>query len=198
MEPVFMVMGQSAATAAVHAISEQTSVQAIDAKRLKAQLLKDGQVLDFESTPISSIVPVTKQKLGGIVMDDPEAERTGFGEVGQSIAPFLGVGYSHDGNAEKGAQKARFTPELPTQGSYHVSILYSAANNRATNVPVLIHSAEGDKTVLVNQKMKLPEGELFRLGTFKFDQGKKGYVEIGNKGTDGHVIVDAVQWVSVP
>jgi len=198
MEPVFMVMGQSAATAAVHAISEQTSVQAIDANRLKAQLLKDGQVLDFESTPVSSIAPITKQKLGGIVMDDLEAERTGFSEVGQSIAPFLGVGYLHDGNAEKGAQKTRFTPELPLQGSYRVSILYSAASNRATNVPVLIHSAEGDKTVLVNQKIKLPEGELFRLGTFKFDQGKKGYVEIGNQGTDGHVIVDAVQWVAVP
>ncbi len=48
MEPVFMVMGQSAATAAVHSIDEQTTVQGIDSKKLKAQLLKDGQVLDFE------------------------------------------------------------------------------------------------------------------------------------------------------
>ncbi len=48
MEPVFMVMGQSAATAAVHAIDEQSTVQAIDSEKLKIQLLKDGQVLDFE------------------------------------------------------------------------------------------------------------------------------------------------------
>ncbi len=48
MEPVFMVMGQSAATAAVHAIEEQTTVQGIDAVRLKAHLLNDSQVLDFE------------------------------------------------------------------------------------------------------------------------------------------------------
>lgn len=48
MEPVFMVMGQSAATAAVHAINEQSTVQAIDSEKLKIQLLKDGQVLDFE------------------------------------------------------------------------------------------------------------------------------------------------------
>lgn len=48
MEPVFMVMGQSAATAAVHAIEEQTTVQGIDAERLKAHLLNDSQVLDFE------------------------------------------------------------------------------------------------------------------------------------------------------
>ena len=48
MEPVFMVMGQSAATAAVHAIEEQTTVQGIDSEKLKIRLLKDSQVLDFE------------------------------------------------------------------------------------------------------------------------------------------------------
>ena len=48
MEPVFMVMGQSAATAAIHAIEEQTTVQGIDSEKLKIRLLKDSQVLDFE------------------------------------------------------------------------------------------------------------------------------------------------------
>ena len=48
MEPVFMVMGQSAATAAVHAIEEQTTVQGIDSEKLKIRLSKDSQVLDCE------------------------------------------------------------------------------------------------------------------------------------------------------
>ncbi len=48
MEPVFMVLGQSAATAAVHAILEKSSVQEIDTARFTTQLLQDGQVLDFE------------------------------------------------------------------------------------------------------------------------------------------------------
>jgi len=47
MEPVFMVMGQSAATAAVHSINEACSVQEIDPEKFKNQLLEDGQVLDF-------------------------------------------------------------------------------------------------------------------------------------------------------
>ena len=51
MEPVFMVMGQSAATAAVHSINEQTTVQGIDPEKLQKQLLKDGQMLDFETVP---------------------------------------------------------------------------------------------------------------------------------------------------
>ncbi len=46
MEPVFMILGQSAATAAVHAIEQNASVQQIDGDRLKQRLLDDGQVLE--------------------------------------------------------------------------------------------------------------------------------------------------------
>ena len=48
MEPVFMVLGQSAATAACQAIEEDCAIQAIDYPRLKARLLADGQVLAWE------------------------------------------------------------------------------------------------------------------------------------------------------
>ena len=45
MEPVFMILGQSAATAAVQAISENKAVQDINYSKLKKQLLKDKQRL---------------------------------------------------------------------------------------------------------------------------------------------------------
>ncbi|QGQ99956.1 FAD-dependent oxidoreductase [Paenibacillus psychroresistens] len=45
MEPVFMVLGQSAATAAVIALEDKQSVQQIDLNKLADQLLRDGQVL---------------------------------------------------------------------------------------------------------------------------------------------------------
>jgi len=36
------------------------------------------------------------------------------------------------------------------------------------------------------------------LGTFRFDQGKKGFVTIGTNGTEGkYVIVDSVQFLAV-
>ena len=46
MEPVFMVLGQSAATAAAFAIDGGTSVQEVPYARLRERLLKDGQVLE--------------------------------------------------------------------------------------------------------------------------------------------------------
>jgi hypothetical protein len=46
MEPVFMVLGQSAATAAALAIDEACSVQAVDFERLRDRLARDDQVLE--------------------------------------------------------------------------------------------------------------------------------------------------------
>ena len=43
MEPVFMILGQSAATAAAQAIDERKAVQEIDYGRLRGRLLADGQ-----------------------------------------------------------------------------------------------------------------------------------------------------------
>jgi hypothetical protein len=48
MEPVFMVLGQSAASAACLAIDDGVSVQQLDYQRLHKRLLKDGQILEWE------------------------------------------------------------------------------------------------------------------------------------------------------
>ncbi|REA58381.1 xanthan lyase [Dyadobacter luteus] len=48
MEPVFMILGQSAASAAILAIDNKQSVQEVDYKALEAQLLKDKQKLVVE------------------------------------------------------------------------------------------------------------------------------------------------------
>jgi hypothetical protein len=46
MEPVFMILGQSAATTAVLAIDADRPVQQVDYRRLREKLLADGQVLE--------------------------------------------------------------------------------------------------------------------------------------------------------
>jgi hypothetical protein len=198
MEPVFMVLGQSAATAAGLAIEGGTSVQAIDYGALKERLLANGQMLDFVTTAAAGGGHgVDKSKLAGIVVDDSEAALKGFESTGHTSPGFVGDGYRHDGNAEKGAMTARFAPALPAAGSYRVAVSYSINGNRATNVPITIHHAKGETKVLVNQKLKPSDGLFHIVGTFEFAAGKDGWVEISNAGTDGHVIVDAIQWLPV-
>ena len=47
MEPVFMVLGQSAATAAALAIDDGVSVQQVSYAKLRERLLRDRQVLSW-------------------------------------------------------------------------------------------------------------------------------------------------------
>jgi hypothetical protein len=51
MEPVFMILGQSAATAACLAIDEKVRVQKVDYAKLRARLLADKQILQW---PVAS------------------------------------------------------------------------------------------------------------------------------------------------
>jgi hypothetical protein len=196
MEPVFMVLGQSAATAACLAIDAKTDVQKIDYEALKKRLLADKQVLSFAAPPAPGAID--PKKLAGVVVDDAGAERKGFETVSSSIGPFVGVGYRHDGNKDQGKQSAKFTPDLPAAGKYEVRLAYSANANRATNVKVSVAHAGGAAEKTVDQKKKPGiDGLWVSLGTFEFAKGKGGSVTVTNDGANGYVIIDAVQWVPV-
>lgn len=88
----------------------------------------------------------------------------------------------------------RFTPKLPKAGAYEGRRFYPAYANRATNVPVVVRSADGEKTVTVNMR-KAAEGGAIRLGSFEFAAGEAGWGEVRTNGTDGCVIADAVQFL---
>jgi len=186
MEPVFMILAQSAATAAVQAIDGGLAVQDVPYARLRAKLLEDGQVLELERP---------EPRAGGLVVDDAKAKLVGEWKPSHSQPPFVGAGYVHDDNAGKGAKTARFEVPIRTAGRYEVRLGYSAHANRATNVPVTVEHAGGTASVTVNQRKEPPFEKMFTsLGTFDFG-GAKAVVEVSNAGTDGYVIVDAVQLI---
>lgn len=195
MEPVFMVLGQSAATAAAHAIDEKTTVQNIDMAKLKKRLLADGQVLVW--TGPKRKPPVDPKKLAGIVVDDTDARLTGNWLISRSSPGYIGPRYLHDGNAGKDNKSATFAPKIDKPGRYSVGLAWPANPNRATNLKVVIRHADGEATVTVNQKRR-PKGRHFHpLGTYRFAAGTGGTVTLQAKGTNGHVIVDAVQFLKV-
>ena len=49
MEPVFMILGQSAATAAVMAIDGKIAVQDVPYTKLRERLLQDKQVIEYSA-----------------------------------------------------------------------------------------------------------------------------------------------------
>jgi len=78
-----------------------------------------------------------------------------------------------------------------------VRVAYSANPNRATNVPVVVYHAGGEKTMRVNQRQTPDIDGLFvSLGEFEFHTDASAVVVISNRDVDGYVIADAVQWLA--
>ena len=195
MEPVFMVLGQSSATAACLAIDDKVDVQKVEYARLKDRLLKDKQVLDLPRA--KGVRGIDPKKLLGVVVDDEHADRKGFEAKSSAVGPYVGDGYRHDGGTRDGKQSATYTPNLPKAGTYEVRLAYSPNANRATNVPVTVTHARGTSTVTVNQRKAPSVSETFvSLGTFTFDKGAAARVVISNAGADGFVVVDAVVFLA--
>jgi len=134
------------------------------------------------------------KELPGIVVDDPQAKVVGRWKSSQTTPGYFGEGYLSDDNADKGAKTVTFTPAIAQAGRYEVRLAFPALANRATNVPVTVFHADGEQVITVNQREVPPIGGRFlSLGVFRFEKDGQGYVLVSNEGTDGFVVVDALQ-----
>jgi hypothetical protein len=195
MEPVFMILAHSAAIAAVMAIDEGIAVQDVDYAKLREALLAEGQVLEHDE-PLAGGRGTAPHDLPGLVVDDENALLAGNWEESGAGQAFVGFGYRHDGNANKGDASALFETKIEKAGRYTVRVAYPPNNNRASNVLVEVTHAGGVEKITVNQKKAPADGLFEPLGTYEFSGGAAS-VKVSNAGTDGHVILDAVQWLPV-
>ena len=147
------------------------------------------------AAPGKGIAPET---LPGIVIDDTQARVVGTWKTSSATAGYVGAGYLTDANEGKGEKTVTFTPQLPHAGRYDVRIAYTAERNRATNVPVTVFHADGENMITVNQRQAPTVAERFvSLGQYRFEKDGAGYVLVSTEGTDGFVVVDALQLVAL-
>ncbi len=129
---------------------QEEAVAALQA-RIKAE--KDKGASARATGKISGVVAVAD--LPGIVVDDAKAEKVGEWKASIHSGTYIGAGYLHDNEAGKGVKSLTFHPELAA-GKYEVRFAYSPGSSRATNAPVTILSAEGEKEVTVNEQENPP------------------------------------------
>ncbi|MGI9474693.1 MAG: FAD-dependent oxidoreductase [Rubripirellula sp.] len=193
MEPVFMVLGQSAATAAVESIEQDCALQQLPYAKLQTQLLRDGQVLERDA----SMLPpegLAVEDLEGAVVDDSAATLRGFDGVSHQIGPFVGSFYRHDGNAAKDLQSAEYEFNIANAGQYTIRLSYTSNPNRATNVPVAVSSEDRNWAHTINQKLPPEKDGFATVMSSKFEPGRI-VVRISNQNTNGYVVIDAVQLI---
>ena len=141
---------------------------------------------------------VAASSLPGIVVDDDDVLVVGKWTHSVHTKHYIGKRYIHDANKGKGDKTLSFIPKLPGDGEYEVRFAYSHGVGRASNVPVTVFSAAGEKTIIVDMRKTPPLEERFiSLGTFRFEATEQSRVLISNEGTDGVLTADAVQFLPV-
>lgn len=195
MEPVFMILAQSAATAAVLAIEAGVAVQEVEYARLKERLTSDGQVLEIKKQ-----IRQTRGKgisvadLDGIVIDGQKVQFQGQWQESSSLRPFVGHSYWHDGNGGKGMRSVKFPFTAPNEGLHEVKVSFVASGNRAGKVRYEIEDEIGNNKLFVDQRKKGSKNSIWHsLGSFIFKKGHKYAVTLHNQDTEGFVIADAAQ-----
>ncbi|HUG19408.1 MAG TPA: DUF1553 domain-containing protein, partial [Planctomycetaceae bacterium] len=157
--------------------------------------IKDGEAELKSLDSKSSKKQVLKQ---GIVLDDTDAELVGNWKFSTYSKNFIGKGYIHDDKQDLNKKKVIFTTKVPQDAEYEVRLAFPGSGGRATNVPVKIVQGDFEESVKVDQSKQSPILTMLKpLGRFKFKQDAPIVIEIANNGTDGYVIVDALQIVAV-
>lgn len=197
MEPVFMILGQSAATIAALAMDAASAVQEVPYAKLRTRLLADGQILEY-TAPAKVLRGLDPKKLQGVVVDDADAKLGGHWSDSTAGKSFVGASYQHAGKGDAELKTATFETKLPKAGRYEVRLACPPNGNRATNTPVEIIHAGGTKKIAVDQRAPKIDDLFVSLGTFDFTADRPAAVTVSNAGTDGYVIIDAVQWLPVP
>ena len=113
----------------------------------------------------------------------------------QSLASYrdmYGLAFS---NAGSGQNIAKFIPTINIPGNYTVYLWNSDVEGRqeGSEVPYTIYHASGISSGIINQRQN--HGKWLELGTFTFNVGTTGFLELNNNNTDGIVVADAVKFV---
>lgn len=172
----------------------ETQSEVESARRIHANMMlpDNGPFLPWGD----DIVPDVSHGLEGTILVVPDADVEGDWEISSWSGRLVGDGYYHDGNNDKGHKRIRFDLGSVPPGRYTVRLIYVACDNRSSRTPLTIHSAEGDTTVMVDQRRPgAIDDWLQPLGVFSVDGHSS--LTISNTDTDGYVVVDAIQLVPV-
>lgn len=185
MEPVFMVLGQSAAIAACMAMDAGSAVQEIDVKQLQ-ELLKTDPLLDG-SQPEFTI----DNSEAGLVSysEDFTLEKTEWRDKAYKLD------YLYN-SADKGERRVKFTIEVPETGQYKIyyycpSVFHISENGMVTNqLPINIISSDAQVRVVI--PFAASAASWAYCGNYNFEKGTEAFLEVDGKGLNGAFAADAI------
>lgn len=177
MEPVFMVLGQSAGVAAAMAIDKKSSVQEVDVDALR-KLLREDPYLDGSEPEV--------------LVDEGEIDKVN--RSGGWSKRYGGYKHSHMLTFNSGKNTYfTFQPRLNKTGEYEVFFFCTIVPDASKNMAIRINHKEGEDIVRIDPTASM--NSFISLGTYSFDKDLNPSVTVDGSLTDGPIIADAVLFV---
>ena len=136
--------------------------------------------------PIPSVVYVDNADVTGV-------ETSGVWAASSHNPDRFGANYLHNNKAAAENLWVRFTPTIPTNAIYRVSLFWNGDSTRGSAVPVEVVYSGGVTTNYVDMTKKSSTWNV--IGLWPFQKGSSGSVRIMTLGQeDKYVIADAVRF----
>ncbi len=170
------------------------SQQETELSALKNELKEKQERLNSLKGKPKQAKKIDVGSINALVLDDGNAKKIGQWKASTSVPGYVGKQYIHDENTSRGEKSVIFSDEGATVGEFKLYMSFTPGNNRSSKVPVTIRDANGETTVLVNQRKAGPVHDSFvELGTFTFTKDAFAQITVANQvGQDGVVIADAI------
>lgn len=184
MEPVFMVLAQSAAIAATEAL-HTGSVQSVDVKKIQSLLDED---------------PLLDGSCSEILIDDSELDMSVNSDWERLKKPG-GYGPTFLKSKNQNGQPVRFNVDIEQTGKYKVYTYYHMRKDISPTITYSISNGTDSRTRVINKdSIKIEgqtNGEWIELGVYDFQKNTHPYIEISGQNASGTVIADAVLFIPI-
>jgi hypothetical protein len=186
MEPVFMVLGQSAAQAAVLAIDKGVTVQQVPVATIQRALQQ---------------YPLANSTAAEIIIDNEDKAHTSTtGKWGTLKQGVYGPTALID-SAYHELKTARFIPDLAQSGSTAVYVYFPKVPHASSQTMIAVFNGKETKEVIIRQSdivvLGQASGEWVHIGDFSMEKGGSNYVEISNRNADGITLADAILFKTI-
>jgi ribulose 1,5-bisphosphate synthetase/thiazole synthase len=182
MEPVFMVMAQSAAVAACIAIDQKIALQDVNVNDIKSVLKRNPKADYRKPDLVSSVAEGNHIEING---NWEKVEAKGYGKyylVNKSASKDASVKFGFDGGAAKGTYKVYYYYPKGKQDADEIQLeLYNGKELKQISLKLSDVKIQGQTT-----------STWVEIGEFKFDFAAKPYLRVLAKGAKGNIAANAV------
>lgn len=189
MEPVFMVLAQSAAVAACLSIDKNVIIQDVDVTSIQ-RILKENPLVD--------------KSVREILIDNDNSEHVnilGDWTVDYKTSSAYGANFLTDNSKGKISKSVRYTPEVEFGGKYSIYIYFPKLENGSSQEIVNVFDGNTivEKTIVQSDVVVdgQTSGEWVNIGKYNLGAGKNAYVEITNKNANNVIAADAVLFLPI-